>query len=395
MNWATRAGRPTLAIMIVTLLGGTACTGSEDSSDGAPATSNETESPDTPLSEAAQQSLDAALVEAMDRYHVPGAVVAVTTPDGRWEAEQGLTELENGDAVSTEMAWPLRSLTKSVVVTALLQLVDEEAVGLDDTIDTYIDDVPNGDEITLRQLASMTSGVGDYTQSDAFIESLMDDPSQQYSLEELDDYGLAEGPQFEPGTDHVYSNTSTNLLAVVIEQVTGNSIADVVNTRIVEELDLTETIYPTSDDDWTFPHAQGFQPVDGEVEPSFNNFSAMGASGAMISTTADMTVWVEALGNGSLISPELQAERLVGAPLSEGPEYDQYAVGIGELNGWWGHTGEGLGFTSLAMYEPETGSTIVIFMNISQAVDQSADGDPSEEHVPTLLMREFTELLDS
>lgn len=393
MGWARKMGRPTLAIMMVALLGSAAYANSESATNDAETRDNRA---DGPLPEETQESLEAALVAAMDRYQVPGAVVSVTTPDGRWEAEQGFTDLENEEPVTTSMVWPLRSLTKSVVVTVLLQLADEEVVDLDDTIETYIDDVPNGDEITLRQLASMTSGVGDYTQSEAFIESLMDDPTQQYSLDDLNGYGLAAGPQFDPGTDHVYSNTSTNLLGSVIEQVTGNSIAEEINTRIAEELNLTDTIYPSSDEDWTPPHALGFQPNDdGEVEPMFNNFSSMGASGAMVSTTEDMTTWVEALGSGRLVSPEMQEERLLGAPLSEGPEYDLYAVGIGEVDGWWGHTGEGLGFTSLAMYDPETGSTIVIFMNISQVVDPSADDNAGEVHVPTHLMREIADLLNS
>lgn len=395
----TGVGRRTHAVVVVAMLGSAACAGAAESGDdAAPATveaaSPEPESPG-PLSEEAQQSLDTALAAAMDRYQVPGAVASVTTPEGTWAAEQGVADLNTGEPVSAEMAWPLRSLTKSVVVTVLLQLADEEVLGLDDTIDDYVDGVPDGDEMTLRHLASMTSGVGDYTQSDTFIETLMNEPTRQYTLEDLNDYGLAEGAQFEPGTEHVYSNTSTNLLAVVIEQVTGEPIAEVVQTRIVEGLGLTGTIYPTSDDDWSRPHAQGFQPVDGEVGPMFNNFSAMGASGAMISTVADMAVWVEALGSGSLVSSGLQSERLVSAPLSEGPEYDQYAVGIGEIEGWWGHTGEGLGFTSLGMYQPQTGSTVVIFMNISQAVDESADADGAQRHVPTVLMREIAELLGS
>ena len=73
---------------------------------------------------------------------------------------------------------------------------------------------------------------------------------QQAPLEALNGYGLAEGSQFEPGTDHVYSNTSTNLLAVVIEEVTGQSIAEAIDERIIEELDLTDTVYAGSDEDW-------------------------------------------------------------------------------------------------------------------------------------------------
>jgi len=175
--------------------------------------------------------------------------------------------------------------------------------------------------------------------------------------------------------------------------VTGEPLADVIQARVVDPLGLDRTTYPAGDDDWSEPHAQGYQPGEDGLEPAFNNFSGMGASGAMISTIADMTVWAEALGTGQLISPERQAERLMGSPLSEGPEYDRYAVGIGELEGWWGHTGEGLGFTSLAMYDPESASTVVIFMNISQAVGESPAGEEEQRHAPTVLMREMAPIL--
>ena len=347
------------------------------------------------LTDALQEELSTALTDAMDRSQVPGAVVALTTPDGSWSAEGGVANLDTREPVSSEMVWPLRSLTKSFTVTVLLQLVDEGALNLDDTIDQYVAGVPDGDTMTLRQLADMSSGVGDYTRSERFLDDLIGDPTRQFTLAELNEYGLAEGAQFEPGSDRVYSNTAPNILAVVIETVTGQPIGDVIHTRIVEELDLAQTAYPTSDDEWAEPHAQGYQPSDGDLEPMFNNFSSMGASGAMISTLADMTVWAEALGSGSLISPETQAERLVGSQLSEGPEYDVYALGIGEVEGWWGHNGEGLGFTALATYDPGSGSTAAVFMNISQAVGMSASGEEEERHAPTALMREIARILAS
>jgi D-alanyl-D-alanine carboxypeptidase len=340
-----------------------------------------------------QAELEAALADVMSRFDVPGAVAAVTTPDGSWTAEAGVADLETGDPVSSEMVWPLRSLTKSITVTVLLQLAAEGLLDLDDTVDQYVEGVPDGGRMTLRQLADMTSGVGDYTQSEAFIEDFVGDPGRLFTLEELNEYGTALGAQFEPGSDRVYSNTAPNVLGVVIERVTGQPIADVIQSRILDPLGLVDTTYPTDDTDWSEPHAQGYQPGADGLEPSFNNFSAMGASGAMISTLADMTVWAEALGSGSLVSPEVHAERLVGSPLSEGPEYDQYAVGIGELDSWWGHTGEGLGFTALAMYDPESGSTVVVFMNISQAVGEDPEGEEEERHAPTVLMREFAPIL--
>jgi len=66
------------------------------------------------------------------------------------------------------------------------------------------------------------------------------------------------------------------------------------------------------------------------------------------------------------------------------PEYDKYGIGIGELNGWVGHTGEGIGYTLLVMFEPENGSVVVIIMN------RSGVG----EHVPTKVFREYSEILN-
>ncbi|MDR7347949.1 CubicO group peptidase (beta-lactamase class C family) [Enteractinococcus fodinae] len=141
------------------------------------------------------------------------------------------------------------------------------------------------------------------------------------------------------------------------------------------ELGLTDTRYVETEDDWVDPHAQGHQPAEGQVELNFNNFSSMGASGAMGSTTDDMTVWAEALATSELISPELHDQRLVGAPLTERPEYDEYALGIGSLDGWWDHTGEGQGFTALAMHDVESEASVVISMDISNAVVSSEGGE--------------------
>ena len=396
MDASFRARSRVLSLVIAAFIGVAGCASAESDDDAAgpyETISPSSSQPTTELPEAIQEPLDEALVSWMQRYEVPGAAVMVTTPDGAWSTQRGVTDLETQDPIEPDMVWPSRSVTKSVVVTVLLQLVDEGKLSLDDTIDTYVDEVPNGEKITLRQLANMTSGVGDYTRSSFFVHTLVENPEQQFTLEALNSYGLAEGSQFEPGTDHVYSNTSTNLLGVVIEEVTGETIAEVIDERIVQELGLTDTVYAQSEDDWPSPHAQGHQPAEGEVAPIFNNFSSMGASGAMISTPEDMTVWAKALATGQLISPQLHEERLDGAPLSDGPEYDEYAMGIGSLDGWWGHTGEGLGFTALVMYDETSESSVVIFMNISQAVE-TREGVETPRHVPTALMRDYAQILD-
>lgn len=402
MDATSRARFRVLSILVTALVGVAGCASADSGDESAmpsevsTSSENVTQSPSETAAPTLQTGeLKDALFDVMSRYDIPGVSLAITTPEGTWSMEHGAADYRNELPVEANMAWPLRSVTKSVVVTVLLQLVDEGQLSLDDTIDTYIQGVPHGDEITLRQLANTSSGVGDYTHSQAFIDRLNADSTQQFTLEELNEYGLAEGQQFAPGTDHVYSNTSTNLLGVVIEEVTGQSIGEAIEERIIERLRLTDTVYAESHEDWADPHPHGYQPDDiqGQGIPIFNNFSSMGASGVMISTTVDMSEWASALGEGELISDELHAERLESAQLSEGPEYDDYGLGIGSLEGWWGHTGEGLGFSSLVMHEPESNTSVVIFMNMSDAFDTSDEGSGARAHAPTVLMREFAGIL--
>jgi D-alanyl-D-alanine carboxypeptidase len=78
-------------------------------------------------------------------------------------------------------------------------------------------------------------------------------------------------------------------------------------------------------------------------------------------------------------------ERLKGGPLEEGPPYDRYALGIGETGGWWGHNGEGFGFTAAVFHNDSTGATVVVFMNEAQAVPQGHPADQMFRRIAAIL----------
>ena len=105
----------------------------------------------------------------------------------------------------------------------------------------------------------------------------------------------------------------------------------------------------------------------------------------MTSTLSDMCRWATALGSGELLEPATQQERLQGAPLDKGPEYDEYLVGMGSLEGWVGHTGEGFGHTVLVMHNAESGASVAIGMNTSNR----------GKHVPTRYFRKIAPVLDA
>jgi D-alanyl-D-alanine carboxypeptidase len=384
--------RAALGALTALLLLAAACSDS-DSDDGASSTSESTTGVvDTSTTVGGEElpaevtaQLEAAVADTMAEYEVPGAVVGVWVPEvGEWVVAEGVSDLETGEAMSTDLYWPVRSVTKSFTVSAILQLADEGELSLDDTIDQYVEGVPNGDQITLRQLANMSSGVADYAATEAFAEVLGEDINTQFTNDELNQFAIDAPADFEPGTDYVYSNSNTNLLGAVVEEVTGQTIDEVIDERFVQELELEGTDYLTNDADFPDPHPTGNSPgEDGELGADPPLFTGLGASGAMMSTVDDLRVWGEALGSGALVEESTHAERLVANPLSEGPEYDAYGLGIGTLEGWWGHTGEGLGITALTMHDAESGATVVILMNISGVGD----------HVPVQLFRDIAGIL--
>ena len=322
----------------------------------------------------------------MREYDVPGAAVEVCAPGYQdWSFSTGVADEATGTEMTTDLVWPIRSVTKSFTVTALLQLVDEGTISLDDTIDQYVPGVPNGDKITLRQLAEMTSGVPEYT-TEAWLDDYLADEARNFTNEELAAYANAEEAQFPPGKKAVYVNTSTVLLGEVISEVSGQPIPEVLDAQIFGPLALADTNYPTSHNEWSGPHPTGYQPNEsGQLDAQDNNFTVFGASGAMSSTLPDLCQWAGALGGGELISPEMQADRIQGQPLAKGPEYDTYAQGIGTISGWVGHTGEGFGHTLLVMHRPESQVNVVVAMNLSNA----------DDHVPTKYFRQVADTLDT
>ncbi len=332
--------------------------------------------------------------DTMAEYGVPGAAVGVWIPGaGSWTEVAGLANVDNNEPVTPEMQWPIRSITKSYTVTLLLQLVDEGVISLDDTIDQYVEGLTDGDTITLRELADMSSGNSDYF-TDAFVQDwYVDAPDRLFTLDELNSYVLDQPAQFAPGTEKVYTNANTNLLGKVVEVATGQDFAEVLNERILAPLGQTDTRYITDVSAWTEPHALGYSPAETGTgwDEGIPNLSVLGPAGSMITSLDDARAWGEMLATGAFLSPATQSEREQGAPLDAGPPYDIYALGIGQTDGWWGHNGEGLGYTAANFHNNETGATIAVFFNLSD-YDPQANPQP---HPADQLFRRLAAVIES
>ncbi|CRK50328.1 S12 family peptidase [Rhodococcus sp. RD6.2] len=348
------------------LVGG--CTAAPSDDAGTAPSATRPAAPEGELPAELQDRLRNAVEQVMTEYDVPGAAAGVWVPgQGSWTTAVGLADVDGNVPVTTDMTWPIRSVTKSYTVTLVLQLADEGKLSLDDTIDRYVDGITDGDEITLLELANMSSGNADYV-GQAFIDDFSADPTKIYTLAELNSFVIDQPAQFAPGSDYEYTNANTNLLGAVIEKVTGQSYAEALDERILGPLGQSGTAYLTDVDDWAAPHPVGYIVTDGIPEGQDENPSILGAAGALFSTLDDGRVWAQTLGTGALLKPETQELRQVGHPIPR-PPYDLYAVGMGETGGWWGHNGEGIGFTAATFHDPDTGASIVVYMNESNVPD--------------------------
>ncbi|GGW05883.1 beta-lactamase [Streptomyces narbonensis] len=314
--------------------------------------------------------LDKAIQGVMRDANVPGVTVALSAPGkGTYIRSFGEADTATGTAMSPGLYMRIGSETKTFTVTGVLQLVDEGKVGLDDPISEYVDGVPNGDKITLRQLAGMRSGLFNYTADENFVKALTTNPERQFTPRQLLDYAFAHPVEFPPGEEFQYSNTNTVLLGLAIEKVTGTPLHDYIQKNVVEPAGLRHTSFPT-DAAFPRPHAHGYtnQTASGEVEDATDWNPSWGwAAGAMISNLQDMRSWAKTVATGTLLTPETQAERLKIPPGS--PDGSGYGLGIFNIQGWIGHNGSLPGYQSLTIYLPEAQATLAVLLNTDITTD--------------------------
>jgi D-alanyl-D-alanine carboxypeptidase len=222
--------------------------------------------------------------------------------------------------------------------------------------------VPSGNQITLRQLAAMRSGLYDY--GDDTNPKLPEEPFRQWTPRELLETAFRHPLLFPPGNSFDYSNTNTVLLGVVVEKVAGQSLASFIEQNILNPQGMKRTVFPAAAE-FPSPHAQGyFKLPDGKVVDATGWNPSWGwASGNMISTLDDMRVWARDFALGKLISPAMKRERDQFLPAPPEGEGALYGLAIENQNGWIGHNGNMMSYMAYPYYLPAERITMVVLIN--------------------------------
>lgn len=297
----------------------------------------------------------------------PGVVIYVASADEAWYGTYGLANLNTGEPIQVDDLFRLASVSKSLVATVVLQLVDEGEIELDATLSDYLPDdmtanIENAEEATIRQMLQMTSGIFDYIDSDDFDDALIDNPAYMWTAEEVITYAYEEDAYFEPGDDYYYSNSNYVLAQLIIENVTGNSLADELNDRIFTPTGM-DSCYLETPDRFAKGIVRGYQLNDNddyEDITEINDGIGFG-DGGIVCSAGDLAKFLPALANGDYLEDDTLDE------MFNIVDDSNYGLGIGYDDTEYGiqisHDGASSGFQSVMTYLPDEEFVIVILTN--------------------------------
>jgi CubicO group peptidase (beta-lactamase class C family) len=209
--------------------------------------------PSNPETGAASQatSADSAEVEAVMHVvdairtsaHLKAVIVRVTI-DGREVVTRAVGDSMAGVPATTDMHFRNGAVAISYVATLLLKLVDEKKVGLDDKVSKWLPDIPHSGQVTLGQLAQMTSGYVDYVTTPELTAQQYAAPFRNFTPEELIAISTKHPLLYPPGTNWNYSHTNYVILGLALEKITGRPMSTLLQDNVLGPLGLTHTTDP-------------------------------------------------------------------------------------------------------------------------------------------------------
>ena len=316
------------------------------------------------------------LVEAArEEWRAPGMSVAVVD-DGRiaWAQGFGLADVENEVEALPGTVYRIASISKPISATAILQLVEKGKLSLDDPVTKHVPSFPDrGLGITLRHLLTHTSGIRHYKEGEMNLKDHFD--SVEAALEIFKDDPLL----FAPGTKYSYSSYAYNLLAAVVERVSGLTFEAYMKESVWGPAGMDATRLENQGDIVSHRSRQYVLAGGGRVANApFADLSVKWAGGGMISTVEDLARFAIALDQGVLLKPATLETMYEPMTLTDGTRTD-YGLGwdsqVDEKGRRWiAHGGGATGGSTYILRLPEKRFAVTIAANVQDAGDRRALG---------------------
>ena len=322
-----------------------------------------------PSDAAISAAADKLAAETLSKAGAAGLSVAVAR-NGKVILSKGygLAEIEHDAKADGDSLFRIGSITKQFTAAAIMRLVEQGKVGLDDPITKYLPSYnTQGRTITVRHLLTHTSGIKSYTE----IKRIMvEEPEHEFKHQELIDMVQNEPLAFEPGTKWVYCNTGYYLLGMIVEQVSGKSYCEYLQDEFFGPLGLDHTRCD-SNTEIIKGRAQGYA-MSGKKLTNDKGLATGTpfAAGMLIASAHDLVVWADDLASGKVVSEASYKQMSTPFELADGSS-THYGFGL-SIDEQFGHArvqhGGGIfGFNSMLERFPEDGLTVAVISN-SEAI---------------------------
>jgi len=305
--------------------------------------------------ESKNQKMDSILTSLEINNTVMGSVFITKNNEEVYSKSIGYSSIEDKIKASENTKYRIGSITKMYTATMIFQLIDDNKLHLDSKLSDFYPKIKNANKITIGNLMNHRSGIFNFTNMEDFNPYIK--KSKNQILSEIKKFA----PDFEPNTKTEYSNTNYILLGYILEKIHKKSYSKILRCTIVDILDLKNTYYGSSID---VKNNEAFSYIFSEEWEKSNetHLSLPHGAGAIVSTPKELTVFMNALMDGKLISNTSLKQMKV---VTEGLGY-----GIGEFSIYnreiYGHNGGIDGFTSLLIYDPKEKISVAFTSNGSQ-----------------------------
>jgi len=295
---------------------------------------------------------------------VPSATVAVVTHGKLAYAQAyGAAKLEPRVAATPDMQYGIGSISKQFTAACVLLLQQEGKLSLDDKVSKYVPGLTRGNEITIRQLLSHTSGYQDFWPQD-YVPPAME---KAITPQAILDHWAKQPLDFEPGTRWQYSNTNFEIAALIVEKASGKPFFQFVRTRILDPLGISSAV------DFDAKGPMSVQPIGymrfglGPLRPATSTGPGwMYGAGELAMTARDLAKWDIAMIDQSLLKPESYRAMQTAVLLRSGVSTN-YGLGV-DVDMQSGHRtiehgGEVAGFTAENVVYPDDSAAVIVLTN--------------------------------
>jgi CubicO group peptidase (beta-lactamase class C family) len=318
----------------------------------------------SPLSPEQRSNIDDIAHKVLEATGVPSASLAVVK-DGKIAYAQayGNARLDPPLPATPQMAYSIGSISKQFTVAAVLMLQEQGKLSLDDKVAKWLPDLTRANEITLRQVLSMTSGYQDYAPQDYMIP----DWEKPISAQQILDRWARKPLDFEPGTKWQYSNTNYVIAGIIVEKVAGKPLFDLLREQVITPLAMSSALdtnakkLPDSDPQGYFRYALGpLRPAPHEG-PGW-----MYAAGELAMTPTDLAKWDISLIQQSVLKPSSYLAMETETLLKNGVG-TRYGLGM-TVSSTRGHrilehSGEVSGFVAENIVLPDDNFAVAVLTN--------------------------------